>query len=229
MMETMVREMETDIVVRQNQILDLIQDSVESDNGSSVCPPTFQSGTALLILNYLVPWKQPFLRSKVDVEILPDSVQRLTLCSSDTISLLPGIPKIFHGRETVLENILQILLRPPARVAILGSAGIGKTSLALAALHDPRIVLKFPRRYFVSCESVLTVQELLITMASHLGTVAMNRDLKRVILQFLAEGGPCTLVLDNFETPWEFSKEGRSKIEEFLSLLTEIEQLAVVV
>ncbi|KAJ7819866.1 P-loop containing nucleoside triphosphate hydrolase protein, partial [Mycena leptocephala] len=115
------------------------------------------------------------------------------------------------------------------RVAILGSAGIGKTSLALAALHDPRLVLKFPRKYFLSCESVVTVQDMLITMASYLGIVATNRDLKRLILQSLAEGGPCILVLDNFETPWEFSKESRSKIEEFLSLLTEIEQLAVVV
>jgi hypothetical protein len=73
------------------------------------------------------------------------------------------------------------------------------------------------------------MQDLLLTLASYLAIVASNRDLKRLILQFLAEGEPCILVLDNFETPWEFSEESRSKMEEFLSHLTEIEQLALVV
>ncbi|KAJ7258620.1 hypothetical protein C8J57DRAFT_1234216 [Mycena rebaudengoi] len=204
MVGTMLRQMETDIIVRHHQMLDLIQDSVESDTGSSA----FDSVTNLEVF------------SSVEAPILKEQ---------GTISLLPGTPKIFHGRETVLERMLRILLMWPARVAILGSAGIGKTSLALAALHDARLVLKFPRRYFVSCEGVLSIQDLLLTLSSYLAIVATNRDLKGLILQSLAEGGPCILVLDNFETPWEFSEESRSKTEEFLSHLTEIEQLALVV
>ncbi|KAK6969189.1 hypothetical protein R3P38DRAFT_3243801 [Favolaschia claudopus] len=36
------------------------------------------------------------------------------------------------------------------------------------------------------------------------------------------------LVLDNFETPWERSS-GREEVEEFLSLLTDISQLALLI
>jgi hypothetical protein len=128
----------------------------------------------------------------------------------------------------MLEDVIKILMAPAARLAILGPGGIGKTSLALAALHDPRLAEIFHQKYFISCESVLTVQDLLVTMASHLG-ISVIQDLERVILRFLADVAPCILILDNFETPWEFSEESRRTMEQFLSLLTEIDQLKVIV
>ncbi|KAJ7822000.1 P-loop containing nucleoside triphosphate hydrolase protein, partial [Mycena olivaceomarginata] len=192
MVGDMLRDIQMDIVGRQTQIIELIQDSAESDTGSSL------HGTS--------------------------HVSR----SSETISLLPGIPKIFHGRETILEDVMKILMAPAARLAILGTGGIGKTSLALAALHDPRLAELSLQKYFISCESVLTLQDLLVTMASHLG-ILVTQDVKRVILRFLADVAPCILVLDNFETPWEFSEESRRTIEQFLSLLTEIYDLKLIV
>lgn len=155
-------------------------------------------------------------------------LSQLSPSSSGDVSLLPGVPKIFHGRDAILEDIVQILLRPPSRVAILGTGGVGKTSLALKCLHDPRLAEIFHQKYFVSCESVHTVESLLVTMASHLG-ITPERNLKRVVLRFLAEIGPCIVILDNLETPWEFSEESRRTIEEFLSCLSEIEHLTLVV
>ncbi|KAJ6586036.1 hypothetical protein B0H19DRAFT_1060208 [Mycena capillaripes] len=127
----------------------------------------------------------------------------------------------------MLENVIKILMTPAARLAILGLGGIGKTSLALAALHDPRLVEIFHQKYFISCESVLTAQDLLVTMAAHLG-LSVIQDLKRVILRFLADVAPCILVLNSFETPWEFSEVLRRSMEQFLSLLTEIDQLQLI-
>ena len=43
-------------------------------------------------------------------------------------------------RDRELEAAISIILSsPPARVAILGPGGIGKTTLALYLLHDPRV------------------------------------------------------------------------------------------
>ena len=50
----------------------------------------------------------------------------------------------------------------------MGPGGIGKTSIALAALHSPEIIERFgDKRFFMSCEATTTVdgivQELLRT------------------------------------------------------------------
>jgi hypothetical protein len=50
--------------------------------------------------------------------------------SSTSISLLPSEPKIFHGRESELADILHLFGTGIPKIAILGAGGIGKTSLA---------------------------------------------------------------------------------------------------
>ncbi|KAJ6472243.1 hypothetical protein DFH09DRAFT_1476013 [Mycena vulgaris] len=49
--------------------------------------------------------------------------------SSTSISMLPSEPKIFHGRESELCEILDLFIQEPPRIAILGAGGMGKTSL----------------------------------------------------------------------------------------------------
>ncbi|KAJ7266854.1 hypothetical protein C8J57DRAFT_1469902 [Mycena rebaudengoi] len=68
--------------------------------------------------------------------------------SSNSLSLLPGSPKIFHGRERELDFIVAMLLCDPARAAILGPGGIGKSTLAIAALHHPAVTEKYSRPFF---------------------------------------------------------------------------------
>ncbi|KAJ7090638.1 hypothetical protein C8R44DRAFT_750873 [Mycena epipterygia] len=43
--------------------------------------------------------------------------------------------RIFHGRDLELQAVVDILKQDSARIAILGPGGMGKTSLAIAALH----------------------------------------------------------------------------------------------
>lgn len=128
-----------------------------------------------------------------------------------------------------------ILPTDAGRVAILGAPGVGKSSLALAALHDPRSKAAFDsRRYFIMCDRAQTGEQLLATIASffelsqspHPGE---PNKLEHEIVEVLGEGGARTLlVLDNFETPWE-TLEGRDEVEGLLSALAGIKTLSVIV
>ncbi|KAJ7168584.1 hypothetical protein C8R46DRAFT_237285 [Mycena filopes] len=147
--------------------------------------------------------------------------------STSSLPLLPPQPKIFHGRETEMQALVEVLLRDGARVAILGPGGIGKTSLASAALHDRAIALKYPERHFVSCDSAGNCDDLVASIAAALGFVEFKNLPQRISRYFLATS-PSLLVLDNLETAWE-PQESRGDVEAFLSLLADIPQLALVV
>ncbi|KAJ7808441.1 hypothetical protein B0H14DRAFT_1516155 [Mycena olivaceomarginata] len=147
--------------------------------------------------------------------------------SSGSFSLLPACPKIFHGRESELEDLVCALLVDPARVAILGPGGMGKTTLAIAALHHPNVANKYQTRHFISCESAHTRDSLVATIVSHLD-LNTSRTSERAVVALLSAGQPCLLILDNFETPWE-ALESRERVEEFLALLADIPHLALLV
>ncbi|KAJ7100462.1 hypothetical protein C8R44DRAFT_747510 [Mycena epipterygia] len=147
--------------------------------------------------------------------------------SSGSISMLPAQPKIFHGRQSELEDIVTSLIQKSSHIAILGPGGIGKTSLARAALHHPEVAAKYEHRFFVSTDSAMTSIELAALTGSHLG-LKPGKDLTKAVVQFLSRGPPCLLVLDNLETSWE-PLESCSGVEEFLSLLTDIPHLALMI
>jgi hypothetical protein len=110
----------------------------------------------------------------------------------------------------------------------MGTGGMGKTTLATAALHHPDIVDKFgQRRYFVACESVNTANQLISSVGAQLGLEPAGK-LAPIILNYFAQSGPAMLLLDNLETPWE-AENGKEEVEEFLSLLTSIPHLALLV
>ncbi|KAJ7081153.1 hypothetical protein B0H15DRAFT_855190, partial [Mycena belliarum] len=145
--------------------------------------------------------------------------------SFESLAILPASPQIFHGRESELEEILGALMQDSARIAILGTGGMGKTSLATAALQHPDVVAKFTKRFFVPCHSTPTHSDLVSNIASYLG-VAVGPNLARKVVRHLSYGPLTLLVLDNFETPWEASSS-RAGVEEFLSLLTDIPQITM--
>ncbi|KAJ7912943.1 P-loop containing nucleoside triphosphate hydrolase protein, partial [Mycena leptocephala] len=139
----------------------------------------------------------------------------------------PASPKIFHGRESELKDLISILRCDPVRAAIMGPGGMGKTALAMAALHHPAIIEKYNLRHFISCESANSSADMVGIIGSHLGLDPSNL-LSKTILHHLAQCGPCLVVLDNLETPWE-SIESRGQVEDFLSLLADIKSLALLV
>ncbi|KAJ6507637.1 hypothetical protein DFH09DRAFT_942815 [Mycena vulgaris] len=114
------------------------------------------------------------------------------------------------------------------RIAILGAGGMGKTSFARAVLHHPTITGKYAQhRFFVACDSTSSKDELVTLIGAHLG-LKPKKDLAKVVLHHFAMNPACLLVLDNLETLWELT-EIRRDIEEFLSLLTDVKHLALII
>ncbi|KAJ7244704.1 hypothetical protein C8J57DRAFT_1680711 [Mycena rebaudengoi] len=146
--------------------------------------------------------------------------------SSGSFGLLPPSPQIFHGRNTELQDAVNILMQDTAHIAILGAGGMGKTSLARAAHHNPQVEAKYTQRYFVPCNSSPTCTELTATVADHV-ELEKGSNMAKKIAHYFAHAPPSLLVLDNLETCWE-SLACRSEVEEFLSLLTDVSHLALI-
>jgi predicted ATPase len=142
--------------------------------------------------------------------------------------MLPSEPKIFHGRESELSDILELFGPGAPRVAILGAGGMGKTSLARAIVHHAEITAKYTQhRYFVACDAAANRVELAACIGAHLG-LKPGKDLTLAVVHYLTSVPHCLLVLDNLETVWE-PTECHNNIEEFLSLLADVQHLALVV
>ncbi|KAJ7180959.1 hypothetical protein C8R46DRAFT_886603, partial [Mycena filopes] len=114
------------------------------------------------------------------------------------------------------------------RIAILGPGGMGKTSLARAALHHSDTCSKFQVRSFVSAEAATTAVELAALIGLHLNLEPGLNLIKPVVRYFARQTSPCLLVLDNLETPWE-PLESRNAVEEFISLLADVNHLALII
>ncbi|KAF7348945.1 hypothetical protein MVEN_01415100 [Mycena venus] len=148
--------------------------------------------------------------------------------SSSSISMLPPEPKIFHGRERELSDILNLFQERTPRIAILGAGGMGKTSLAKAVVHHQEINARYhENRFFVACDSSASKVELAALIGSHLG-LKPSKDLTQAVVQHFTGGPPSLLILDNLEILWA-PLESRADIEEFLSLLTDVEHLALII
>ncbi|KAJ7697301.1 P-loop containing nucleoside triphosphate hydrolase protein [Mycena metata] len=148
--------------------------------------------------------------------------------SSNSISMLPAEPKIFHGRDSELADILKLFRQGTPRIAILGAGGMGKTSLARTVVHHEEVTTKYHRnRFFVTCDTAASKTELAGLIGAHLGMKA-REDLTQAVLQWFLTNPASLLILDNFETVWE-PVESREEIEEFLSLLTDMNSLALLI
>lgn len=141
--------------------------------------------------------------------------------------MIPSQPKIFHGRDSELQEIAKMLQYQSPRIAILGPGGMGKTSLARAVLHHPDVISKYEHRFFVSCESAITAIDLVASIGAYLN-LKPGSDLTQPVIRSLSAKMAPLLVLDNLESTWE-PLTSRGGVEELLSLLTDIPHLALLV
>ncbi|KAJ7090689.1 hypothetical protein C8R44DRAFT_750918 [Mycena epipterygia] len=194
------------------------------------CLKVFQVETGLIIANNMVEIQNKTERMHQELlEIAghfstgsdsdtSSSIYQSTTSSTSSLnsfSLLPAQPKIFHGRQSEIEDIVTSLIQQSAHIAIRGAGGIGKTSLAKAALHRPQVAAKYEHRFFVATDSATTSLELAVLVRSQL-QLKLRKDLAKA------------LFLEVYHASWE-PLESRAQVEEFLSLLTEVPQLALMI
>jgi predicted ATPase len=127
-----------------------------------------------------------------------------------------------------ISAILQVFTHEIPRIVILGAGGIGKTSLARAVLHHPEIAARYEQhRFFIACDAASTSIQLAALIGARLG-LKQGEDLSHPIIHHFSSSASLLLVLDNLETIWE-PRETRGELEQFLSLLTGVAHLALIV
>ncbi|THU84996.1 hypothetical protein K435DRAFT_764610 [Dendrothele bispora CBS 962.96] len=133
------------------------------------------------------------------------------------------------GRDDERSTLVMTLCKGHAHVMILGGGGMGKTTLALSALCDVKVVEKHPSRHFVSCEGIYSVEALLTELANAL-RIRKRENLYDEVLTLLRQSlNPVILCLDNFETIWEAEETvSPPPIEQFLSRISRIPMLSII-
>ncbi|KAJ7176759.1 hypothetical protein C8R46DRAFT_1245719 [Mycena filopes] len=146
--------------------------------------------------------------------------------------ILPPKPQVMYGREREKEAIVSTLTgASPARIAILGAGGIGKTTLAVSVLYDERVVSRYVSRYFVACDGVTSAELLLTELANVLRVPRDQLDENMhdlVLASFRRDAVDVVICFDNLETAWD-DPEGRRAVEDLLMEFTAIPHLAVLV
>ena len=130
------------------------------------------------------------------------------------------------GREgKVAEVVTALLGEHPGAVPVIGGPGMGKSTIALSALHDRSIAVRFgERRWFVRCDAASSRTELIAAIASALG-LPITPTVEDDVFASLSTG-PGVLLLDNAETPLEADT---AAVEALLAKLSAIDSLALLV
>ncbi|KAG6839912.1 hypothetical protein C0991_010415, partial [Blastosporella zonata] len=141
-----------------------------------------------------------------DVKAILD--KRLPEASSSEASraIMPANVIIFHGRDSTVVNLVNIITGPRRQhICLLGPGGMGKTSTSLAVMEHGDVMARFPDhlRVWVPCVKATSMSLFLDTLHASLGVARKSGNtLNDIISELKGLPSPIVILLDNFETPW---------------------------
>jgi hypothetical protein len=172
-----------------------------------------------------------------DVSTYPSKSKRSAgIFPSDTVLLhqVPLKPEIFHGRDDLVDEIAQLLVKEEtAHVCLLGPGGMGKTSVPLAVVALPLIKERFPggNCVWVPCIEAKSPSLLLEILYIQLQVAGDKQvTLEKIISHLDSSKQRSLILLDNLETPWNAPGVGSQKqIEDILRQLPKLTNITIFV
>ncbi|KAJ7477271.1 hypothetical protein B0H11DRAFT_2234737 [Mycena galericulata] len=149
---------------------------------------------------------------------------------------LPPMPQIFRGRNKELSELAGMFAQPyQAHAVLMGQGGAGKSSLALALLHQSQIVDTYRhRRFLVKCDSAKGSSDLLSCIASAMGLPAIREGTnssgykETIVTSLGCSPTPCLVVFDNLDGAWD-PPATRLEVEDLLTELSNIPTVSLLI
>ncbi|KAJ7087347.1 hypothetical protein B0H15DRAFT_309505 [Mycena belliarum] len=155
---------------------------------------------------------------------------------SESFADLPPMPQILHGRDTEFSELVRMFAQPnQAHAVLMGQGGAGKSTLALALMHQAQIKDTFHhQRFLVKCQSANDASSVLSRLASALGLPHVPESIKlpgyreAVFTSLGCSQTPSLIVFDDLDDAWDLPAT-RLEVEDLLTELSIIPNVSLLI
>ncbi|KAF5344710.1 hypothetical protein D9758_015266 [Tetrapyrgos nigripes] len=138
-------------------------------------------------------------------------------------------PKKITAESHFVEAVKLLCEANQVHIAILGTGGIGKTSVALHIMENALIKKKFSGRcYFIPCEILSDATTLTQGLVQAIGLQPIQgKGSYKLLLNYLKGCQESLLILDNFDTPW--NSKDQAQVKKFIDKICSFKSALVIV